>query len=802
MKVTYNWLKEFVDFEHSPDQLAELLTMLGLEVEAMEKLHGDMDDVVVAQVVEKRQHPNADKLSVCRVDNGMDILDVVCGAHNFEQGDTVVLAQTGAVLPGDFKIKRSKIRGEESCGMLCSEKELGLAAESAGIMVLPSGVAPLGTPVFSVLKMKDTMFEIGLTPNRADCLSVAGIAREIAAKLGIAIKYPVSAAPEANVKVESVIGVSVEDAEFCPRYAARHISGCTIAPSPEWLVKRLAAIGIRSINNVVDVTNFVMMELGQPLHAFDCDRLAGSRIVVRRAGEGEQFTTLDDQQRTLTASDLVICDAERPVALAGVMGGLNSEIENSTTAILLESACFKPAAVRKTSKRLGLHTESSHRFERGTDIEGVTRALDRAAALIVELAGGSIAKGCLDVYPGKSEPVPITFRPELANSLIGIALERDQILDILQRLECRIVKVSEQVFEVTPPSYRVDIEREIDLIEEVARLNGFDRIPATMPMARVVSDRPTLHQQLEKRVRDILVNHGMNEIINFSFTAPDAAGKLLLDTDDRRRATIKLANPLVEEQSVMRTTLLPGLLEATARNMNFRTLDLKLFEMRRVYLPVDGDIMPREPICVTGALTGSRDGGGWCRTDDPVDFYDAKGVVENLLDVLNIEGISWVSDNPEPYFHPGKSCAIFSRRERIGAVGEIHPTVQANFGLEKPVYCFELDFEKLVKLSSTKTAITAPSRFPDSTRDIAMLVPDALLYEKIFDCVNDVKAREIENVEIFDLYRGAGIPDGYKSIAIRIRYRSYSRTLTDEEITALHKKVTDSLVGKLRVTLR
>lgn len=802
MKITYNWLKEFVDFEHSPDQLADLLTMLGLEVEAMENLGGGMDDVIVARVEEKRQHPNADKLSLCRVNNGAEILDVVCGAQNFKQGDTVVLASIGANLPGDFKIKRSKIRGEESCGMLCSEKELGLSDESAGIIVLPADIAPLGTPLFSALGLKDTLFEIGLTPNRADCLSILGIAREVAAKLGLRVKYPPSAVVESDVRVESVISVNIEDAEFCPRYAARYISGCTIAPSPEWLVKRLKAIGIRSINNVVDVTNLVMMELGQPLHAFDCDRLAGKKIVVRRAGEGEQFTTLDDQQRVLTSADLVICDAERPVALAGVMGGLNSEIEDTTTAILLESACFKPAAVRKTSKRLGLHTESSHRFERGIDVGGVTRALDRAAALIVELSGGSMAQGCLDVYPGKAEPATILFRPERANSLIGIELHREEILDILKRLECLVSDGPDGAVVVTPPSYRIDLEREIDLIEEVARLNGFDRIPSTMPIARVVSDRPSRHQQLEKRVREILVNHGMNEVINFSFTAPDAAGKLLLAQGDPRRASIKLANPLVDEQSAMRTSLMPGLLETVARNINFRSLDLKLFEMRRVYLPVDGDLMPREPVFVVGALTGSRDGDGWSRTNELVDFYDAKGIMENLLGLLSIAGVTWVPDTPEPYFHPGKSCSIFSGRERIGSVGELHPTVQENFGIEKTVYCFELDFEKLVRLSRSKLEITAPSRFPDSTRDIAILAPDELESEKIIGCVNSVKAKEIENVTIFDVYRGKGIPEGHKSIAIRVRYRSYDRTLTDDEISILHKKVTDGLVSRLKVTLR
>jgi phenylalanyl-tRNA synthetase beta chain len=802
MNVTYNWLKEFVDFDATPDELAALLTMLGLEVESMEKLGEGLDDVVVALVEEKRQHPNADKLSLCRVNNGTEVLDVVCGAQNFSQGDTVALAQIGAVLPGDFKIKRSKIRGEESCGMICSEKELGLAEESAGIMVLPSGLAPLGTPVFMALGRKDTLFEIGLTPNRSDCLSVVGIARDIAAKLGLKLKYPYSPLAEGPERVDSVIRVSIESPELCPRYAARFVSGCTIAPSPEWLVKRLNAIGVRSINNVVDVTNLIMMELGQPLHAFDCDRLSEQRIVVRTAKEGEQFITLDNQKRDLTTSDLVICDAERPVALAGVMGGLNSEIESYTTSILLESAFFKPSAIRKTSKRLGLHTESSHRFERGIDIDSVTRALDRAASLIVELAGGVLAQGCVDVYPGKKDRAAITFRPEKANELIGIDLERNEIIDILTRLECRVSRCTDGSVAVIPPHYRIDIEREIDLIEEIARLNGYDKIPESMPIARVVSDRPSRHQEIEKRLRDLLVHNGMTEIINFSFTAPDAAGKLLLNDDDPRHIAIKLANPLVDEQSVMRTTLLPGLLETMARNLNFRSLDLKLFEMRRVYLPSEGENMPREPLYVVGAITGSRDGDSWSRPNEQVDFFDAKGIVETVLDFLDIGGIAWSTENPETYFHPGKSCRIFAGRECIGSVGELHPSVQKNFEIEKPVYCFELDFEKLVKLSRTKKTISAPSRFPESTRDIAMLIPEELAAVKIVESIRSEKSKEIEHAQIFDVYRGKGVPEGYKSIAVRIRYRSYERTLAEEEITLLHKKIIANLIDKYQVTLR
>jgi phenylalanyl-tRNA synthetase beta chain len=800
MKVTYNWLKEFVDFDLSPEALADVLTMLGLEVEGMEKQGCGMDDVVVALVEEKRQHPNADKLSLCRVNNGSEVLDVVCGAQNFKQGDTVALAQIGATLPGDFKIKRSKIRGEESCGMLCSEKELNLAEESAGIMVLPDGLT-LGTPLFEALGLKDTLLEIGLTPNRADCLSVAGIAREIAAKLGTRVRYPDAAMAEGADAAAATIGVTIEDVDLCPRYAARYISGCRIATSPEWLVKRLNAVGMRSINNVVDVTNLVMMELGHPLHAFDCDRLDGRRIVVRRAGEGELFTTLDDQQRTLTADDLVICDADRPVALAGVMGGLNSEIADTTTSILLESAWFKPAAIRRTSKRLGLHTESSHRFERGADIGVVTRALDRAASLISQLSGGTVARGIVDAYPAEVSPPAISLRTERVGALLGIDLPQQEVADILRRLECTVLESGEGRLDVTPPSYRIDIEREIDLVEEVARMKGFDAIPATMPVARVVSDLPTLHQRLERSVRDILVGHGMNEIINFSFTSPDAADKLLLAADDIRRTAIKLANPLVAEQSVMRTSLLPGVLETVARNTSFRTMDLRLFEIRRRYLPT-AEEMPHEPLCIAGALTGSRVDTSWCSSNEAVDFYDVKGIVENLLELLHIRGVSWVANLPEPYYHPGKSCSVMAGRERIGSFGEIHPTVQANFEIEKPVYAFELDFEKLVTLAHQKRVISAPSRFPDSTRDIAMLAADDVQAERIVACVNGVKAREIEQVEIFDLYRGAGIQEGFKSIAIRIRYRSYERTLTDDEIGVIHGKVIAALVNKLNVSIR
>ncbi|GFE58504.1 phenylalanine--tRNA ligase subunit beta [Geobacter sp. AOG1] len=801
MIVTYNWLKEFVDLELPPSQLADLLTMLGLEVEGVTPCGEGMDDVVVAVVEERAQHPNADKLSLCRVNNGREVLNIVCGAQNFTAGDKVALAQIGATLPGDFRIKRSKIRGEESCGMLCSEKELGLADESAGIMILPADL-PLGIPVFTALGLKDTIFEIGLTPNRADCLSVIGIAREIAAKLGKQIRHPEFTLVDNGALVADRASVVIEDPQFCPRYTARYIDGCRIAPSPRWLVNRLNAVGMRSINNVVDVTNYVLLEYGHPLHAFDFDLLAGGKIIVRRAGEGEKFTTLDGQERTLTANDLTIRDATRGVALAGIMGGENSEIKDNTTNILLESAYFNPTAIRLTSKRLGLHTESSHRFERGADIAILTRALDRAAALIAELAGGTIARGLIDVHP---EPVPqrtIMARLDRINRMLGIALTTDEVATIFRNLEFDVVQTGPEAMAVTVPSFRVDIEREIDLIEEVARLHGFENIPVTMPKARVFSDRPPRAQRLEKEARSLLVSQGFNEVINFSFIAPEAYDRLQLASDDQRRAAIKLRNPLVAEQSVMRTTLLPSLLETAAANISHRELNLRLFEMRRVYHPRPGEELPAEPLHIAAIMTGRREPEGWCQGNEQVDFYDAKGIVENLLFSLLVPSVEYVSENPEPFYHPGKCCTVLVGGKPVGSLGEIHPDVQDNFGLSQPVYYLELDFNRLIGHGKERTEVQAPSRYPDVARDIAMLLAEGIPAVQVLDCVRGLRLKEIESVAIFDLYKGEHVPVGQKSLAIRVRYRSPERTLTDDEVTRMHQRVIDALVGKLNITVR
>lgn len=801
MIVTYNWLKEFVDIDLSPEALADLLTMIGLEVEGIRTVGCGMDEVVVALVQEKQQHPNADKLSLCQVNNGREVVSVVCGAHNFMTGDKVALAQVGAVLPGDCKIKRSKIRGSESFGMLCSEKELGLADDSAGILVLPQDL-PLGVPLFEALGMKDTIFEIGLTPNRADCLSVIGIAREIAAKLGKKLACHGHSVSEEGPAVEERVSVFVEDSDLCPRYAARYVGGCIIGPSPSWMVSRLNAVGIRSINNVVDITNYVLMEYGHPLHAFDHSLLTGGTIIVRRASEGEPFQTLDGQERILASSDLTIRDSEKVVALAGIMGGENSEIRETTADILIESACFAPKAIRRTAKRLGLHTESSHRFERGADISILPQVLDRAASLMAEFAGGTVASGRIDVYPDPVQPKTIVLRLDRVTQILGIRLTCEEVTRIFQNLQFDVESNDPGILRVTVPTFRVDIEREIDLIEEVARLNGYENIPATMPVVHTFSERPSLHQKLERKLRDILVSHGLSEVITYSFIHPEAFGRVQLDEEDPRRNVVAILNPLTEEQSVMRSTLLPGLLETAARNISFRLMSPHLFEMRRIYLPAEAVDLPNEPVCAAGILCGVRDPEGWHRTREAVDFYDVKGMVENILDAFSVRGVSFEARDSEKYYHPGKSCTVLCGKDRLGSFGEIHPTVLENYGIELPVYYFELNFETLVSLSNEVSSVVAPPRFPETYRDIAMLVDREIETGVILECIRGNTIKDMESADLFDLYTGEGIPAGQKSIAVRIRYRSQERTLTDDEVNRIHQRVLDNLLKKLNITIR
>lgn len=801
MIVTVNWLKEYVDFDLSTGELSDLLTMLGLEVERVEEIGGGLESVVTARVVERNRHPNADKLSLCLVDNGSEVLEIVCGATNFSAGDTVALAQIGSVLPGDFRIKRSKIRGVESCGMLCSEKELGLAEESEGIMILPRDL-PLGVPLFEALGLKDTILEIGVTPNRADCLSVIGIAREIAAKLGKPLRFPDASLEEEGGEISSCASVEIIDPDLCPRYTARLIRGVSIAPSPQWLVRRLNSAGIRSINNVVDVTNYVLLEYGHPLHAFDFQLLAGGSIIVRRAAEGEIFRTLDGQDRCLTHDDLTIRDRERAVALAGIMGGENSGVSDRTTDILLESAWFDPRTIRRTSKRLGLRSESSFRFERGADIDGVVRALDRAASLINRLAGGIVCRGVIDVYPRTLVKPAITLRTSRVNQILGTSLSPMEVETTLKSLFFDVTPIDTGTFSVRVPSCRVDIDREIDLVEEIARLQGYGSIPVTLPASRGGAGTESPRLRIERAIRDVMVSLGFNEVINFSFTHPDAPRKLLLPEGDGRLSAISLLNPLVTEQSVMRTTLIPEILATSLYNLNHRIYRQRLFELRRLYFPASEGDLPSEPLCLAALMTGPRQGEEWCNGRESVDFYDLKGVVEVLLQRLAVGDVRFGPEQGEPYLHPGKSAVVTAGGVRLGTFGEIHPQVQRNFELTQPVLLLELSVDRLVECRSQRRSIEPPSRFPDSARDIALLVDESLPALDLVSAIERLRMPLIRSVVIFDVYRGGNLPQGKKSVALRIRYGSMERTLTDEEITRVHEKVVRQLGEKFSALQR
>jgi len=800
MVVTWNWLKEFVAFDLTPEELSHRLTMAGLEVDVMEKLGAGLESVIVARLLDVAPHPDADRLTLCRVDTGNGEVQVVCGATNHRTGDLIALATVGTVLPGDFKIKESKIRGQLSQGMLCSEKELALAEEAAGILILPPGL-PLGMPVFQALGLTDIRFELGLTPNRADCLSVVGVAREVAAMVGGTLQLPVAKLKETGADIRTETSVEILDAEKCPRYAARLIRQVKVGPSPQWLVRRLEAVGMRSINNVVDVTNYVMMELGHPLHAFDFSLLRGGKIVVRCPGAGD-FTTLDSQVRQLSVADLAICDGEGPVALAGVMGGENSEIRPETTDVLLESAWFEPFAIRRTSKRLGIHTDSSHRFERGADINMVPVALDRAAALISELADGVVSAGMIDAYPRKIDNRSLSISTRRTNAILGLTLPTDRIAQLLASIGLDVTTTDGDLLAVGVPTFRPDLEREIDLVEEVARLNGYDHIPVTMPAGCATGHSEPTGQGVVRRLRDLMVASGFAEVINYAFVHPDVDDRVLLAADDARRTHTVVCNPLTEDQSVMRTLLIPSLLDNAARNLAYRSTDLSLFELRPVFLPVSGEELPNEPLHLAAVMCGRKAPLGWCQSEALVDFYDLKGAVEQILTVLRIEGATWSNEAREPYLHAGKSCALMQGDVRLGVLGEVHPKVLANYDVATPIFMFELNVPALIYASKEQHGVRPLSRYPDVYRDSAFLLEATVSAATITETIESVRSNLIESSVIFDVYSGTGIPEGMKSVAVRVRYRSIERTLTDEEIGKVHDRIVRSMENRLGARLR
>lgn len=800
MRISYNWLKEYVEFDLSPQQVADRLTMAGLEVEGLEYLGEGIEGVIVGRIAKIVPHPDADRLTVCDVETGSEVLPIVCGAKNMKEGDKVPLAIAGAKLPGGVKISKGKLRGVVSYGMLCSEKELGLAKESSGLMILPEET-PVGESIQKAIGLDDWALEINVTPNRPDCLSVVGIAREVSALLRKPLRLPQVRVDEKGSPIGEMIKIEITDPGLCPRYAGRAIVGVSIGPSPLWMQRRLSAVGVRPINNVVDITNYVMMETGQPLHAFDYDLMQEKRIIVRAATDGERFTTLDGVERTLTSDMLLICDGERPVALAGVMGGQNSEVMDLTKNIFLESAYFNPSSVRRASKKLGLHTEASHRFERGTDPEGVLSAVDRAAQLMAELAGGKVARGRADEYPAPVTMPPITVRAERVSEVLGARLDKEEMADILKRLQLSVRDDGNGKMTVTAPTFRPDLTREADIIEEVARVHGYGRIRSTMPTYSMSPGAPDPVKDASDSVRKSLRDAGYTEVINFSFINPQDLGRLRLPEDDYRRRFISLKNPLTVEQSVMRTTLLPSLLGNLAWNFTRGERELKIFELSKVFLS-EGPGLPEEPLKLGGLAVGGRTGTLWDGRKGGVDFFDIKGAVEEVLGTLRVDGAVYRPAEEVPFLHPGKSAWLMVGGKQAGYLGQVHPDVMQAWDVPLDAFVFELDLDELVEEGGAAIKYSPLPKYPAVTRDIAAIVPVEVTSFAIAKAIESLKLDLVEDVRLFDYYAGKPIPEGKKSLAYSITYRSAERTLTDEEVNDVHQRVITALRERLGVEIR
>ncbi|MEA2014567.1 MAG: phenylalanine--tRNA ligase subunit beta, partial [Thermodesulfobacteriota bacterium] len=769
MLVSLKWLRDYIDIDLEPEEIAGKLTMAGLEVDSIERISPDFSGVVVAKILSVNPHPNADRLSLCEVSTGEQFFPVVCGAKNISAGDIVPFAKVGASIPGGYTIKSSHLRGEISEGMLCSEEELGIGEDTTGIMMLPGNLT-LGEELTVALDLEDVVLEVSITPNRPDCLSIIGVAREIAAMTGEKVRYPDIKFKESTEDTDTLTSVKILDPSLCPRYTARLIKDIEIRPSPAWMRKRLEAVGLRAINNIVDVTNFVMMEYGQPLHAFDFRFLEGKRIVVRGATEGEEFVSLDEKTRTLTADTLMICDGVKPVAVAGIMGGVNSEVEDDTKDILLESAYFNPSSIRRSARTLGMGTDAAFRFERGIDPEGVINALNRAAQLIADLSGGSICRGYIDEYPAKIETArDIPLRPEMVSRVLGTQIDAGEMKDVLECLEMTVKDNGEGRYLVTPPTFRVDISREVDLTEEIARIHGYDNIPVSIP-ALSEMETPNDKRMLEGKIRTIFNGYGYSEVINYSFTTPAAADILGLDQDDMWRRVIKLEDPLGEDMSVMRTGLVYGLLETMKKNISVGNHDLKIFEIGKIFTDI-GEELPAENEKVGGLVTGSRYDRLW-HFDDGLrsDFYDLKGCVENLFDALRIRDVRFKADCDRPFLHPGRACHVMSGSRTIGFLGDVHPDVLDKMGIKGRAVVFELELLTILSLPREKMIYRDIPKFPSISRDVAFIVDETIEGRSILDIALEKREKLLEYVDIFDVYTGEGISEGTKSLAVRFAY--------------------------------
>ena len=785
MLISLNWLKQYIDLDGIEiNEMENALTMIGQEVEKIEVLGQNLENVVTAQIIEKEMHPDSDHLTICKVDNGKEILQIVCGAPNHKAGDKVVLAQVGAKLAPDFVIKKGKIRGVESNGMLCSEEELNIGKDSDGIMILPEDT-PVGVPMKEYLGINDTVFELEITPNRPDCLSHIGIARELGAYYSKEVKYPSFAInSESSEKTADNISVEIEDSNLAKRYVARIIKNVTVKESPKWLKERVESIGIRSINNIVDASNFIMMELNQPNHTFDLDKIEGGKIVVRAGHENEKLVTLDEQERELNSEDIVISDGVKAVALGGVMGGQNSEITENTKNILLEVANFNSQNVRKTSRRLTLFSESSYRFERRVDEENAINVINRLANIIQEVAGGEILEGVVDNYPVPYKKKTATLNFERLNRFVGKNIPRETVIGILTRLEIEVVDNGETLT-LTAPTYRDDLENEQDYFEEVIRMYGFDNIENILPKLDI-SEKPVIDTtKLSTQVKLIAANAGLKEVINYSFVPKDAMEKIKY-TSVERENLIDLLIPITEDFVTLRPTLLYSLLKNAKENMNRNATNIRFFEVSRTF--VKAEELAKEEVKLGIILAGENNKTLWNPKPVPYDFYDLKGIVEEIFTQLKFNNYM-IKRSEQSQYHPGRSVDVFVGRELIGSFGEIHPDVLENFDLGKTsVLVGEFNIDLIQKYIGKKIKYQGIVKYPSVPRDFAFVMREDILVGDVLKTIQKVD-KKIEKVELFDIYQGAGVLPGMKSVAISVILRDKNKTLEEKEIVDISNKI-------------
>ncbi len=799
MNLSLNWLHDFTNTDGiSPKEYCDRMTDTGSKVECFEILGEDIQNVLVARVVSMERHPNSDHMFICQVDIGKgELVQIVTGAQNVNEGDIVPAAIPVAHLPGDIQIKPGKLRGVESNGMLCSIAELNLTLHDMpeacedGILILGKEYEDkIGMDIKDALMLNDTVVEFEITSNRPDCLSVIGLARETAISFDKPLNIPAPSVKDMNDgdKIDNYLSVKISDSDLCYRYAAKVVKNVRIAPSPLWLRMRLRAAGVRPINNIVDITNYVMLEYGQPMHAFDYAMLSGSAINVRRANDGENFKSLDDKDHTLDSSMLVIADEQKACALAGVMGGANSEIKDSTVTVVFESACFNGPSVRVTAKKNGMRTESSGRFEKGLDPENCVPGLMRACELVQLLGAGDVVDGLIDVYPTKPETVVLPLEVEKMNRFLGVSLEREYMVNILERLECKI-----EGDNIIVPSFRNDLTCMQDVAEEIIRIYGYNKIKSTCIYAETTQGGRTPKQQYEVNTEYMLYGMGFDQIQTFSFISPKYYDKVRMDTNSSLRKSVVISNPLGEDTSVMRTTALPSMLEAVARNINFSNEDVRLFEMAATYIPSDDiEALPKENKVLTLAAYGKGE-----------DFYSLKGVIENILESAGIDKAKFVSYSEDAAYHPGRCAKIVtSSGAELGVFGQIHPLTAKNYGVDTVIYAAELSFDAIFENSDMSIDYKPLPKFPSVSRDFSFICDEALEVGTIEEVMAKAAGKLCEDVKLFDIFRGEKIGEGKKSVAFRVILRAPDRTLTVEEADKVSNKIIKDLSFKLGLNIR